>query len=680
MAIELYIENRAVDINESFSTLLTMSIDDISDFGSKNTTYSKTIVLPGTKNNNKLFGNIFEVTAANSYDPTSTNIGLNFNAAISASAYIFADNMQVFKGVFRILEIVIDNGFIEYECAVFGELGGFISKLGNKKLEDLDFSAYNHAWTTANMISSWSATFGSGYYYPLIDYGNTSTAKHDWEFSTLRPALFVKQYIDKIFAAADYTYTCTHFDSTAFKRLIVPVNTKVLYKTSNVGIDASITSTKTPIGGGTLVSRLFFDLVTVSNFTASLSNSLFTFNGSTTTQFSPNITLIGEVRDTTANTTISIRKNGSAFYSLIIPASGVGGTIPVRFFYTTAFNVTTSDTIDIYCSAPSGTAPVLSLDYAVMTLTSATAQIASANYGDTLTMNATIPKGILQRDFISSIVKMYNLYIFEDYENEYNLKIQPFVDFYNGANTVDWSLKVDRSQVMKLKPMSELNARYFEFNYKDDSDFYNQEYKKRYNQTYGSYVYDSEYEFANDSKKVDIIFSGTPVVGYSGEDKLYPTIFKKSGTTEEQIDSNIRILQARRIVGVTSWAIKIGTTTLASTTEYGYAGHFDHPTIPTSDINFGVSKELYFTISGGTLTNNLFNIYWSSYMAEITDKDSRLLTCTMKLNYKDIYQLDFSKLIWVDGALYRINKIEDFNATNEDICKVSLLKVINRIY
>ncbi len=67
-------------------------------------------------------------------------------------------------------------------------------------------------------------------------------------------------------------------------------------------------------------------------------------------------------------------------------------------------------------------------------------------------------------------------------------------------------------------------------------------------------------------------------------------------------------------------------------------------------------------------------------MAEITDKDSRLLTCTMKLNYKDIYQLDFSKLIWVDGALYRINKIEDFNATNEDICKVSLLKVINRIY
>jgi hypothetical protein len=31
-------------------------------------------------------------------------------------------------------------------------------------------------------------------------------------------------------------------------------------------------------------------------------------------------------------------------------------------------------------------------------------------------------------------------------------------------------------------------------------------------------------------------------------------------------------------------------------------------------------------------------------------------------------------------VLYRINKIEDFNASNEDTCKVQLLKIINRIY
>ena len=144
--IQLFVEKQAIDINESFSTLLTMSIDDIKDFGAKNTTFSKTIVLPGTKNNNKIFGNIFNINARNDYNSTQTNIGENFNPAVSADAIIFADNMQVFTGVFRILEIIIEDGFIEYECAVFGTLGGFVSALANKKIEDLDFSAYDATW------------------------------------------------------------------------------------------------------------------------------------------------------------------------------------------------------------------------------------------------------------------------------------------------------------------------------------------------------------------------------------------------------------------------------------------------------------------------------------------------------------------------------------------------------
>ena len=67
-------------------------------------------------------------------------------------------------------------------------------------------------------------------------------------------------------------------------------------------------------------------------------------------------------------------------------------------------------------------------------------------------------------------------------------------------------------------------------------------------------------------------------------------------------------------------------------------------------------------------------------MAEITDKDSRLLSCTMKLAFKDIYKLDFARLIWIDGVLYRLNKITDFNATNEDVCNAEFIKIINRIY
>ena len=316
-----------------------------------------------------------------------------------------------------------------------------------------------------------------------------------------------------------------------------------------------------------------------------------------------------------------------------------------------------------------------------LTVTSLTPTQVEVNYGDSIVLNDTIPKGILQKDFFSSICKMFNLYVFEDYNFEKKLKVVPFITYYEDASAVDWSLKVDRSKPMKIKPMSELNSRYYQFKYKSDNDFYNDNYKKKFNEEYGSYIYDSQYEFAKETTSVEIIFASSPQYNLTGTDKYYPAIYKLSNenTKEDKMDSVIRILQAKKISSITSWALKNGGTTLASYTTYGYAGHLNDPISPTADINFGIPKELYYDASVYTQVN-LFNAYWSSYLAEITDKDSRLLTCTMKLAYKDIYQLDFSKLIWIDGVLYRINKIVDYNATNEDTCVVELLKIINRIY
>jgi hypothetical protein len=67
-------------------------------------------------------------------------------------------------------------------------------------------------------------------------------------------------------------------------------------------------------------------------------------------------------------------------------------------------------------------------------------------------------------------------------------------------------------------------------------------------------------------------------------------------------------------------------------------------------------------------------------MAEITDKNSKLLTCNALLNTDDILNLDFSKYIWIDGALFRLNKVEGFNPMEYNTTKISLLKVIETSY
>jgi hypothetical protein len=228
--------------------------------------------------------------------------------------------------------------------------------------------------------------------------------------------------------------------------------------------------------------------------------------------------------------------------------------------------------------------------------------------------------------------------------------------------------------------MSEVNARFYELKYKADTDFYLDGYKKKYNEGYGDMFYDNGLEFSKEKEVVELIFANTVLLGYAGEDKVVPTVFKRSNDIEERIDHVIRIMQKKKVTGVASWDIMDGATVLSSHTVYPYAGHLDDPDAPNADICFGVPKEIFFVLVSGNLSNNLFNTYYSSYMAEVTDKDSRLLQGMMKLSETDIYNLDFSKFIYVDGGIYRLQRLVDYAAGENDTTKAELLRVIYTTY
>jgi hypothetical protein len=123
--------------------------------------------------------------------------------------------------------------------------------------------------------------------------------------------------------------------------------------------------------------------------------------------------------------------------------------------------------------------------------------------------------------------------------------------------------------------------------------------------------------------------------------------------------------------------------TVATLTTYGYAGHLYFGggllTTPTIDLNFGAPLELQFAPTTYP-SDNLFNTYYSPYMAEVTNKDSRLITAYFKLSDLDIFNIDFAKFIYIDGGLYRLQKVYDYSPENDDTIKVDLLRVINKTY
>jgi hypothetical protein len=701
----IFIEDNELDINAGFSQMINYSIDDLNNLDSKTTSFTKTIVLPGTSKNNRLLGNIFEFANSN-YTVNGANVNYNFNASKSAKARIEVNGLQVIKGTLRLLEIIIDGEFVEYEVALFGELGGFFSKLGASKLTDLDFSAYNHQYNVTNIESSWNnAGNGSGYYYPLIDYGNTSPTndanffKKSFYYTAFRPAFFVREYINKIITSAGYTWESNFFNTNFFKRLIVPNNqSRLAYKKTRIfnGVPSGT------IGGGgvPIINQL------ESNFTTA-DNKTWTYTGAQTFSGSVNLKLAGTWRISNqailGNKVVrfNLYKNGVFLCNdntiFGTPPSQIGGlgnattNVPFSFSvnyapFNSFFTLATNDTFSVTMDSISGT-DAISVNITGISMTlDGSPTLTPANYNDNLIVSDSLPKGILQKDFFASILKMFNLMVTEDRFTEKKLVIEPYVDFYDlsRASYNDWSDKVDRSQVIKIKPMSEINARYYDIKFKQDADNFNEQYRKKFVVGYGDYRFDNQLEFAKDTSTTEVIFSASPLVGYTGNDKIFPAIYKLNNTTEEMIEHNIRIMQAKKITGRTSWKIYSSAkvfnvpVSYGTYTAYGYAGHLDDPFNPASDLNFGIPEQINFNLTTGTLSNNLFNTYYSPYFAEITDKDSRLVTCKMKLMERDINTLDFTKFIWIDGVLYRLYKIVDYS--EGELCEVQLLRVIYTTY
>ena len=672
ISTEIYIEGYKLDLLQDISTEFNYSIDDITDFGSRNTSYSKTINISGTAINNRIFGFVFDLGNANFADNNLPNVNYNFNASKAAQCRIFIDKIQIFKGTLRILEIVIDDKTIEYQCSVFGELGGFIDSLGNKRLQDLDFSAYNHTYNIANIKASWDNIAGSGYYYPLIDYGNVSTDKVNFQVTAFRPALYVKEYISKIFAGTDYTYSLDLLsgDNDLFNRLVIPHNQINLTKTTGTFNEATRTTNFTITG----TSNYRFTTVTGSGLVPSFQNSVFTYTGAN----SINLKMVYDFQGDSTSGVFYITKNDASVYSSnFVGGVGIAGEFELL--------INTGDEISFQFTntAPNrDDPPVVLTEGQVSFFTDALIPVNVA-YNDAIVINDTIPKGIFQRDFFLSIVKMFNLYVYEDTWNDKKIIIKPYINFYDDtyANALDWSNKIDRSKPLSIKPMSELNARYFHYKFTKDNDYYNESYSKKYNESYGDRIYDTEYDFSKETDSLEVIFAPSVLYQKDGTDKIYPAIYKLSdnNTKENSVDSVIRILQAKKITGRTSYNILNGVSVVDNVTTYGYGGHLNDPFTPTNDINFGVPFETKFNVSTYP-TANIFNAYHSDYIAEITSKDSKLLTCSALLNTTDINNLDFSKYIWIDGVLFRLNKVENFNPMEYNTTKISLLKVIETTY
>lgn len=218
-----YVDNyQEIELYDESSIQLNMSIAEVEDITKRNITYSQSFTIPGTNTNNQLFNYLYNLDIN---EPV-----IYLNKQINCSLY-YSDT-KIMKGFLELTKVYLNEntGLVEYEANVFSNIKTFSNILnesyvtGNSDTSlDIDFGNYNHTLNITNITNSWTATPGTGYYYPVMNYNNLQNG--NLVIEDFRPALYASEIFDKIMDKVGYTYTSTFLNSAEFKSLVIPCTT-----------------------------------------------------------------------------------------------------------------------------------------------------------------------------------------------------------------------------------------------------------------------------------------------------------------------------------------------------------------------------------------------------------------------------------------------------------------------
>lgn len=700
----------SVDLPSDFGILINKSIADIREPESRSSDWSKTFTLPGTKANNKLFTHLFDLNLS-IRNTSTTNFSPDFNPNLKADAILEVDEVTQIQGFIRLLGIKVnDFNQIEYECSMHGELADLFAKVADAKLADLDFTAYNHIISDTNIFNSWDtsivkngssgyvnfsggAPIGEGYVYGWIDNGQYADY-HTMYTDNMTPYLYAKTIVDKIFSGTGYSYSSgSFFNSAQFKRLVVPCPTKTPILSEQNILDRQFQakfSGSTSFSGAVSTQMLFpVEVLDPSNQyntgTSEFTNGFYSQTYDFTIYLDGSATGLRAIAGAQDTLWFTLFVNGRVIQNKAVwTTNTVSGTATIND-YVRFQNIKLQKNDEVlvhwYAAREGGIGAFLT--GAQLTLTANTSFYnfvveSSYAYDDTMDF-AGFFTGVetKQREFMRWIFTMFNLYV-EAGDIDKQLVILPREEFYT-TTVRDWTTKRDLLQPLEITPMGELDAGKYLFTYKDGEDEGNKYYKEDYSRTYGDRQILVQNDFVKDEKKIEIGFVPTIIVKPEAEtDKYLPEIATNDGKTKS---GDLRILQykAKTCAG---YLVRNGSYNLLNPpagtvkTKYPFMGHLDDPLTSSTDLNFGLPRFIGLPPGTAVTNNNLFNAYWSKYLQEITDKDSKIVKGSFYLTPADMEKLSFRDLYFFDNNYFRLNKIEDYDPINPsvNICEFLFLK------
>ena len=334
-------------------------------------------------------------------------------------------------------------------------------------------------------------------------------------------------------------------------------------------------------------------------------------------------------------------------------------------------------------------------------------------YGQTYNLTDVMNTDYKQIDFVKGIAHAFNLQMTTD-ESTKTVNIEPFDSFYKPySDAIDWTYKLDRSSETSDKWLESDLKRTLVFKYKSDNA--DAKVKARGIEYFREIEDEFPYreELPDTFKKGDSTFENPFFAGtYNGKD-MDTTVITNVDTaysaclwTENTYSYNVNrptkgydflprllywnkyspatsLLGAKRAI-VQTWTSTTksitadASATLALSTIYPQATMINRDSTTSPILSYGNVNVRDYDDATGIYTyyragKGLFDTYYKN-MIEGLKRRPRLRTVSVSLKITDIVSLDFTKLVYIDGVYWRINKVIDYKPNNNESTKVELIE------
>lgn len=745
MNSRLVVNGYELDLSESIAVPLNLSITDVKEPEKRKRSFSKTLTLEGTSNNMAFF------IAAYSLDVNineSTNI--QFKPNLRYDCEFFKNDLRIFKGKFKLNEVKILNGNYSFDCNLISETVDIFAKLKDKKLNELNWSEYDHTLTRDNVIKSWNESiklntvdnrnFGAdtrgyqpksyGYIYPLVDYGYNMVGNSPLNFriNQLYPFIYVKEAVKKCldFAVEDTNieidYTTTFFENENMKKLIYGFGGGEQNKLNPDQINQS----QVLINDATSV-KVFpsknsagqYKFATQSNildefvFTPTYDVNILNQNNGRITMNMPGKYKLTFSADCVYNTSIPSGYKSvvfNTFNEVIVYVDGqqvyryqwkqlIDVVTPLSF--TTNLDIKTGQQVYLElifaggCTSNGFTnTQSFSLSFSNTDFELIASKDAVLTDGSPVSLSSSIPD-IKCSEFLKGILNLFYAYmsdpIYDPITNKSTIYINSFINYYKPQEEYDtWTDLIDESKDITIQSNSLVEGNIYQYTFSEEKDVLNAKYRDLVGIGYGEKQIEIE-TWLNGVVKFELPFNTYVPYKIENSQLIYPIV--KEQTTDSNNVTVSKPYKGKGMLcfynGLRSGVVNIynaeGTATGDWQIKYDYplVHHLRFKDNATNFYTFEPVFDLHFAPRKATFDGikavpevNTFTKYHEKFLNEITSIDSKLVTLYLKLSYKDINELDFAKLKLIDGVLYRLNTIKDFDSDAYGTTEVELIKYL----